>query len=128
MHGIVQQIALLNYIQKPIITVQIGLLFMKTKKRGTKQNIQIVGAILLLLCLLPMPYGFYTIARLAMTIISGYLTYYYYTHNMKEMAITFSIITIMFQPFIKLALGREIWQVVDIVIAILLLILAMRKK
>ena len=101
---------------------------MKTKKIGTKQNIQIVGAIILLLCLLHMPYGFYTIVRLAMTVISGYLAYDYYTHNKKELAVTFSIIAVLFQPFIKLALGREIWQVVDVVVAILLLILAFRKK
>ena len=101
---------------------------MKTKKIGTKQNIQIVGAIILLLCLLHMPYGFYTIVRLAMTVISGYLAYDYYTHNKKELAVTFSIIAVLFQPFIKLALGREIWQIVDVVVAILLLILAIRKK
>jgi uncharacterized integral membrane protein len=101
---------------------------MKNKRIGTKQNIQIASAILLLLCLLPMPYGFYTIVRLAMTIISGYLAYDYYTHNKKELAVTFSIIAVLFQPFIKLALGREMWQVVDVVVAILLLILAIRKK
>lgn len=101
---------------------------MKNKKIGTKQNIQIASAILLLLCFLPMPYGFYTIVRLAMTIISGYLAYDYYTHNKKQLAVTFSIIAVLFQPFIKLALGREIWQVVDVVVAILLLILAFRKK
>ena len=101
---------------------------MKNKKIGTKQNIQIASAILLLLCLLPMPYGFYTIVRLAMTIISGYLAYDYYTHNKKQLAVTFSIIAVLFQPFIKLALDREMWQVVDVVVAILLLILAIRKK
>ena len=101
---------------------------MKTKKLGTKQNIQIAGATLLLLCLLPMPYGFYTIVRLAMTIISGYLAYDYYTHNKKELAITFSIIAVLFQPFIKFALGREVWSVFDVIVAILLLILVIRKK
>lgn len=44
----------------------------------TQQKIQIVGAIILLLCILPMPYGFYMIVRLATTIIAGYLAYNYY--------------------------------------------------
>ena len=101
---------------------------MKSKKPGTKQNLQIAGAILLLLCILPMPYGFFTIVRLAMTIISGYLAYNYFLQNKKELAITFSIVAILFQPFIKFALGREVWLVVDVVIAIFLLILAIRKK
>lgn len=101
---------------------------MKCKKLGTAQNIQIAGAILLLLCIFPMPYGFYTIVRLAISIISGYLAYNYYTQNKKELAITFSIVAILFQPFIKFALGREVWLVVDIVTAIFLLILAIRKR
>lgn len=101
---------------------------MKSKKLGAKQNLQIAGAILLLLCILPMPYGFFTIVRLAMTIISGYLAYNYFSQNKKELAITFSIVAILFQPFIKFALGREVWLVVDVVIAIFLLILAIRKK
>jgi uncharacterized integral membrane protein len=55
-------------------------------------------------------------------------SYDYYTHNKKELSVTFSIIAVLFQPFIKLALGQEMWQVVDVVVAILLLILAIRKK
>ena len=101
---------------------------MKSKKLGTAQNIQIAGAILLLLCIFPMPYGFYTIVRLAITIISGYLAYNYYMQNKKELAITFSIVAILFQPFIKFALGREVWLIVDVVIAIFLLVLAIRKR
>ena len=101
---------------------------MESRKLGTKQNIQIVGAILLLLCILPMPYSFYTIVRLAMTVISGYLAYNYYSQNKKELAITFLIVAILFQPFIKFALGRELWLIVDIVTAIFLLILAIRKR
>lgn len=75
-----------------------------------------------------MPYSFYTIVRLAMTVISGYLAYNYYSQNKKELAITFLIVAILFQPFIKFALGREVWLVVDIVTAIFLLILAIRKR
>ena len=128
MLGIALLIALSNCIPRLTITVLIGLLSMKSKKPGAKQNLQIAGAILLLLCILPMPYGFFTIVRLAMTIISGYLAYNYFSQNKKELAITFSIVAILFQPFIKFALGREVWLVVDVVIAIFLLILAIRKK
>ncbi len=94
----------------------------------TQQKIQIVGAIILLLCILPMPYGFYMIVRLATTIIAGYLAYNYYKQKKQELFITFGIISVLFQPFIKFALGREVWLVVDIIVAIFLLILALRKK
>lgn len=94
----------------------------------TQQKIQIVGAIILLLCILPMPYGVYMIVRVATTIIAGYLAYNYYNKKKQQLAITFLVIALLFQPFIKFALGREIWLVVDIIVAILLLILALRKK
>lgn len=94
----------------------------------TQQKIQVAGAILLLLCIIPFPYGFYTIVRIVTTVISVYLAYNYYVSNKKELAITFSVIAIIFQPFMKFALGREIWLAVDIIVAILLLILAFRKK
>lgn len=47
----------------------------------TQQKIQIVGAIILLLCILLMPYGFYMIVRVATTIVAGYLAYNYYNQK-----------------------------------------------
>ena len=95
---------------------------------NTRQKVQIFGAVVLMLCLLPLPYGFYTLARLVTTIISVYLAYCYFDRNKKQLSITFFVIALVFQPFFKLGLGRDIWTIVDIAVAILLLILAMRKK
>ena len=100
----------------------------KKVKLDSTQKIQLAGAAILLLCVFPLPYGFFTIVRVVTTVISLYLAYTYFTQDKKELAITFTIVAVLFQPFIKLALGREIWQVVDVVVAILLLILAFRKK
>lgn len=101
---------------------------MKNNKLNTQQKIQIAGAVILLLCILPMPYCYFTIVRVATTIISGYLAYNYYAESKKELAITFAIIAVLFQPFIKFALGREVWLVADIAIAIFLIVLAIREK
>ena len=60
--------------------------------------------------------------------MSCYLAYNYYAENQKGLSITFAIIAILFQPFIKFALGREMWLVVDIVVAILLIVLALKKQ
>ena len=94
----------------------------------TLQKIQLVCAGILLLCVLPMPYGYFTIVRVATTIVSAHLAYNYYTDNKKWLAIAFAIIAVLFQPLIKFALGREIWLVVDIIVAILLIVLALRKQ
>lgn len=97
-------------------------------KLNTQQKIEIAGAIVLLLCLLPMPYGYFTIARVVMMIISIYLAFIYLSKNKTELVITFAIIAVLFQPFYKLALGRGVWMYVDIAVAIFLLVLALKKK
>jgi hypothetical protein len=94
----------------------------------TLYNVGLGLAIALMLCLFPMPYGYFTIVRIVTTIISGYLAYNYYTESKKELALAFAVIAVLFQPFIKFAFGREVWLVVDIIVAILLLYLAIKKK
>lgn len=94
----------------------------------TINKIQLAGAAALLLCILPMPYGFYTIIRVVITVLSCYLAYQYYSFNKGSLALTFGIIALLFQPFVKLTLGRELWLIVDIVVAALLLILSFKDK
>lgn len=93
-----------------------------------RQKLQIVGAVLLLLCFLPLPYGFYTIVRVVMAIMSVYFAFDYFVKDKKDLAITFVVVAVLFQPFFKLALGREVWLIVDVAVAILLLVLALRRK
>lgn len=100
----------------------------KKMRLNTTQKIQLAGASLLLLCILPLPYGFYTIVRIVTTIISAYLAYGYYTQHQKGLAITFSIVAVLFQPFIKFTLDREIWLIVDILVGGFLLALVFKDK
>lgn len=100
----------------------------KKVKLDSTQKIQLAGAAILLLCVFPFPYGFFTIVRVVTTIISCYLAYTYFTQDKKELAIAFAVIAVLFQPFIKFALGREVWLVVDIIVAILLIVLALKKQ
>ena len=59
---------------------------------NTTQKIQLLGAIVLILCIFPLPYGFYTIVRIVTTVISIYLSLEYYKQNKKELSIVFLII------------------------------------
>ena len=97
-------------------------------EKKAERKILIVGAIILLLCVFDLPYGFYSIVRVSTTTISGYFAYNYFTRNKLELAITFTIITLLFQPLVKIALGRDIWVVVDVLVAILFLVIARKKK
>lgn len=85
--------------------------------------IKILIAVFLLLCLAPMPYGYYTLVRFVAMIVFGVMAYKYYQVKKEGLAITFGALALLFQPFIKIALGRTIWNVVDVIAAILLMIL-----
>ena len=52
----------------------------------------------------------------------------YYAENKKELAITFGALALLFQPFFKIALGRTIWNIVDVVVAILLIVLYVKSS
>ena len=87
------------------------------------KHLQIILAALLLLCLAPMPYGYYTLVRFVSMVVFGVMAYKYYQVKKEGLAITFGALALLFQPFIKIALGRTIWNIVDVIAAILLIIL-----
>lgn len=84
----------------------------------TLSNIGLALAALLLMCLLPMPYGFYIFVRFTAMVVFACFAYTYYNANNIPLCIVATALAILFQPFAKIALGREAWQVVDIIVAI----------
>lgn len=92
------------------------------------QKVLVFNAVILLGCLLPLPYGCYTLARIVTTFISIYLAFNYFSRNKSFLAIIFGIIAVIFQPFIKFPIGREVWVCFDIFIALLMFILAMNNN
>lgn len=85
-------------------------------------------AFLLLICLFKMPYGFYQIMRFVSFIGFSYLAYRAYELKSDVDFIIYLAIAILIQPFLKIALGRLTWNVVDIVVAAFLFISILRKK
>lgn len=86
------------------------------KNSGT--IIKIALAILLLLCLLDMPYGFYQLVRFASLIGFGILAYSASEKESKTEIIIYGGLALLFQPLFKIALGREIWNIVDVIVGI----------
>lgn len=85
-----------------------------------KPIIKLIIAVLLLLCLADMPYGFYELIRFAATAAFAYLSYDYFKSKENGMGLLFTVLALLFQPFFKMALGRTIWNVVDVLVAIAL--------
>ena len=83
--------------------------------------IKIVLTILFLLCLLDMPYGYFQIVRFSGLVGFGILAFQANESKQKELAIVFIGLALLFQPFIKIAIGRQIWNIVDIVVSIFLI-------
>ncbi len=85
-------------------------------------------AAILLLCLAPMPYGYYVLVRFLSMVGFGIMAYRYYQEKKESLAWTFGILALLFQPFAKIALGRLIWNIVDVIVAVGLIILFFIKK
>ncbi len=80
--------------------------------------IKIVLAILFFVCLLEMPYGYFQLVRFVALVGFAILAYNSNEQGQKTEAIIYVCLAILFQPLIKIALGRELWNVVDVIVGI----------
>lgn len=90
--------------------------------------IYLILAAVLLLCLAPMPYGYFTFVRIAATIVFLLKAIEYYKLKKEGLVITLSALAVLFQPFFKIALGRTMWNVIDVIVAIGLIVLFIVEK
>lgn len=84
--------------------------------------IKIILAILFFLCLADMPYGFYQFVRFAGLIGFAILAYQANQQGRQTEMIIYGGLALLFQPFCKIALGRQMWNIVDVVVGIGLII------
>lgn len=90
--------------------------------------IKIGLAILMFGCLLDLPYGYYQFVRFAALIGFGILAYQANQQEKQTETIVYGALALLFQPFFKVSLGREIWNVVDVIVAIGLLVSIRKTK
>ena len=58
----------------------------------------------------------------------GMIAYRYYVINKNIAAWVFGLLALLFQPLFKIALGRTIWNVIDVLVAILLIAIFVLEK
>lgn len=90
--------------------------------------IKIVLALLLFLCLINMPYGYYQFVRFLAMVVFSYLAYSANEQSNKNEVFIYIALAILFQPFIKIALGRTIWNIVDLVVGFGLVLSLFKNK
>ena len=75
-------------------------------------------AVVLLLCLAPMPYGYFTLVRILATVVFGIYAYRCFLAKKEGLTWAFVTLALLFQPFAKVGLGRTVWNVIDVIVAI----------
>nr|WP_282179754.1 DUF6804 family protein [Maribacter stanieri] len=84
--------------------------------------VKISLAFLLFLCLLNMPYGYFQLVRFLALAGFSFLAYKANDEDKSEQVFIYIALALLFQPFYKIALGRELWNIVDVVVGVGLLI------
>ena len=74
-----------------------------------------------------MPYGFYQLVRFAALVGFAILAYMANKDDKQTEMIVYIVLALLFQPFVKIALGRQIWNILDVIIGIALLVSIFQK-
>lgn len=75
-----------------------------------------------------MPFGYFQIVRIAALIGFSVLAYQAYENKQIELTIVFVGLALLFQPFIKVSLERQLWNIVDIIVGLFLIVLLFTSK
>jgi len=75
-----------------------------------------------------MPYGYYGIVRVVAMLSFAYLAFKKYQSEQQGLMIVFVGLAILFQPIVKIPLGRTLWNIVDVVVAIGLVLLCLKER
>lgn len=86
------------------------------------KSIKILLAALFFLCLLEMPYGYYQMVRFLGLVGFGYLAFRANEEGNQTEMLIFIGFAVLFQPIFKIALGRTLWNIVDVIVGIGLLV------
>jgi len=80
------------------------------------QNItKIILAILFFICLADLPYGYYQFVRFVALLGFGALAYWAAKDKNQTQTIIYIALAILFQPLFKIALGKDLWNIIDVI-------------
>ena len=80
-----------------------------------------IASVLLALGAAPLPYGYYTFLRLVACGVFAFAAYVSLTKKARVLPYVYGCLALLFNPFIKVHLPKEVWVVVDLASAALLL-------
>ncbi len=80
--------------------------------------IKVILAVLFFICLLDMPYGYFQLVRFLALVGFSLLAYQAYETGNRIEGFVYIGLAVLFQPLVKIALGREVWNMVDVVVGV----------
>jgi hypothetical protein len=79
----------------------------------------IISSVMLLLAVLPLPYGFHTLLRIVVTASASFAAYYFFKErDDSQSGIILALVALIFNPLIPIHLDKAIWMPIDIGTAI----------
>lgn len=87
-------------------------------KSLSQKPVHVAAAVMLLLALLPWPYGYYKLLRLAICIASCFLAWQLFQIKRNGWMVIMGILAILFNPISPIFLARYLWALIDVIAAI----------
>ena len=80
------------------------------------------SSMLLVMAVLPLPYGYYMLLRLLITASAAYVAYKNFNKEMPVWGIVFVIVALLFNPLYVVHFDKTLWVIIDILVASLFFI------
>jgi hypothetical protein len=90
----------------------------------------IVPSLFILIAILPLPYGYYTLLRIVVSIAAGYIAFIAYSEgSTKAYLVIYGLMALLYNPILPVHLSREIWLPINLgTIGVLITTLFITKK
>jgi len=90
--------------------------------------LKLITSGMLFLAIFQLPYGYYNLLRLVVTISSGISSFNAYENKNVGIAILFAIICLLFNPILPIYLDKSMWIPIDIIVGIFFGVSGLQEK
>jgi len=93
------------------------------KQQKYRKTLSIVAGVMLLLAIPKIwPYGYFKILRWVVTGVAGFNTYTAFRFDRIAWVLVMGLIALLFNPITPIHLTKEIWIIIDLIVALLMFI------
>jgi len=80
---------------------------------------RMIASGMLLIAVLDLPYGYYTLLRIVVFIVAGIIAFLAFKNDKELLLILFGAISILYNPIIPVYLNKNTWIIIDVLVAVL---------